>query len=43
MRDTISKDGAEPIGSTPDELGAYFRREVEKYAKVIKRANLQQE
>jgi tripartite-type tricarboxylate transporter receptor subunit TctC len=43
MRDTISKDGAEPIGSTAEELGAYYRREVEKYGKVIKRANLQLE
>lgn len=40
MRDAISKDGAEPVGSTPDELGAYFRREVDKYAKVIRAANV---
>ena len=43
MRDAISKDGAEPVGSTPDELGAYFRREVDKYAKVIRAANVQPE
>ena len=35
MREVIRKDGAEPVGSTPDELAAYFRREVEKYARVI--------
>ena len=39
----ISKDGAEPVGSTPDELAAYFRREIEKYARVIKAANVQSE
>jgi tripartite-type tricarboxylate transporter receptor subunit TctC len=43
MREAISKDGAEPVGSTPEELGAYFRREVDKYARVIKRGNLQLE
>ena len=43
MRELISKDGAEPVGSTPEELGAYYRREIDKYAKVIKRANLQPE
>jgi tripartite-type tricarboxylate transporter receptor subunit TctC len=43
MRDAITKDGAEPVGSTPEELGAYFRREIEKYAKVIKAANVQVE
>ena len=43
MREAISKDGAEPVGSTPEELGAYFRREVEKYAKVIRTANVQVE
>ncbi|HEV7392082.1 MAG TPA: tripartite tricarboxylate transporter substrate binding protein [Burkholderiales bacterium] len=43
MRDAIIKDGAEPVGSTPEELGAYFRREVEKYAKVIRAANVQVE
>jgi tripartite-type tricarboxylate transporter receptor subunit TctC len=43
MRDAISRDGAEPVGSTPEALGAYFRREVEKYAKVIRTANVQVE
>jgi tripartite-type tricarboxylate transporter receptor subunit TctC len=43
MRDAISRDGAEPVGSTPEELAAYFRREVQKYAKLIKAANVQAE
>jgi tripartite-type tricarboxylate transporter receptor subunit TctC len=43
MREAITKDGAEPVGSTSAELGAYFRREVEKYAKVIRAANVQVE
>jgi tripartite-type tricarboxylate transporter receptor subunit TctC len=43
MREAISKDGAEPVGSTPEEMGAHFRREIDKYAKVIKAANIQLE
>ena len=43
MREAISKDGAEPVGSTPEELSAYVRREIDKYAKVIKAANIQLE
>lgn len=43
MRDAIVKDGAEPVGSTSEELAAYFKREVEKYAKVIKAANVRAE
>ena len=43
MREAISKDGAEPVGSTSEELAAYFKREVDKYAKVIKVANVQVE
>ena len=43
IRDYIVKEGGDPVGSTPDELAAYFRREVEKYAKVIKAGNIQAE
>ncbi len=40
MRDFLVKEGAEPVGSTPQELAAYFAREVDKYAKVIKAAQI---
>jgi tripartite-type tricarboxylate transporter receptor subunit TctC len=43
LRDAITKDGGEPAGSTPEELAAYFKREVDKYAKVIRAANIQSE
>ncbi len=43
IRDAITKDGGEPAGSTPEELTAYFAREVDKYAKVIRAANIQPE
>ncbi len=33
--DFMTKEGGEPVGSTPEELTAMFRREITKYAKVI--------
>lgn len=41
VRANMARDGSEPLGSTPEEFGAYFKREVEKYAKVIKAAGAQ--
>jgi tripartite-type tricarboxylate transporter receptor subunit TctC len=40
VNEFIRKEGGEPVGSTPEELAAYFKREVEKYAKVIKAAKV---
>ena len=37
---TLLNQGAEPVGSTPDEFGAYIRAEVMKWARVIKAANI---
>ena len=36
----MAKEGGEPVGSTPQELTAMFRREIAKYAKVIAAANI---
>jgi tripartite-type tricarboxylate transporter receptor subunit TctC len=33
--------GAEPVGSTPAEFGAFFRKEVAKWAKVVKASGAQ--
>ena len=41
--DYLSHDGADPVGSTPAELAANYRREIVKYAKLIKAANIQPE
>jgi tripartite-type tricarboxylate transporter receptor subunit TctC len=43
LREFIARDGAEPVGSTPQEMAAFFRREVERYAKVIKAGNVRVE
>ncbi len=36
----MAREGADPVGSTPDELTAYFRKEVEKYAGIVKARNI---
>lgn len=43
VNELITKEGGTPIGSTPDEFAAYFRREVDKYAQVIKAGILKSE
>ncbi len=40
IKEFLIKDGAEAVGSTPEELAAFFRSEVAKYAKVIAVANV---
>ncbi len=43
IRDFMIGEGAELVGSTPAELTVYLRREIERYAKVIKAANIKAE
>ncbi|MDP1718205.1 MAG: tripartite tricarboxylate transporter substrate-binding protein, partial [Burkholderiales bacterium] len=43
IRNFMSKEGADPVGSTPDQLARYFKREVDKYAKVIKAGRVEVE
>ena len=43
VQQRISGLGAEPIGSTPQELGAHMRAETDKLQKAIKAANLRRE
>lgn len=40
VHEFIAKEGGEPVGSTPEELTAMFRREIAKYAKVIEAGNI---
>ena len=40
MRDLMLKEGADPVGSTPQEFTAYFKSEVTRYALVIQAANI---
>jgi tripartite-type tricarboxylate transporter receptor subunit TctC len=43
MADYLAHDGADPVGSTPAELAAYYRQEIAKYAKLIAAANIKPE
>jgi tripartite-type tricarboxylate transporter receptor subunit TctC len=36
MRAAMARDGAEPTSMGPDAFPAFFRREVAKYAKLVK-------
>jgi tripartite-type tricarboxylate transporter receptor subunit TctC len=36
----MADEGLDPVGSSPDELAALLRREIVKYAKVIKQAKI---
>jgi tripartite-type tricarboxylate transporter receptor subunit TctC len=36
----MAKEGGEPVGSTPEELTAMFKREIVKYAKVIEAGHI---
>jgi tripartite-type tricarboxylate transporter receptor subunit TctC len=40
VRDFMVKEGLDPVGSTPEELGAQIQREITKYAEVIRKGNI---
>jgi len=40
LRDRLAADGAEPLGSTPEEFGKHLRAEIEKWSRVAKAAGL---
>lgn len=43
IRDFLAKEAADPVGGTPAETAAFFNREVERYAEVIRAANIRLE
>lgn len=43
MREQLAALGAEPVGSTPEELAAVLKHDVVKWAKIARQANLQPE
>jgi tripartite-type tricarboxylate transporter receptor subunit TctC len=40
IMDFLAKEGGEPVASSPEELAAYFKREIDKYAAVIRKGNI---
>ena len=43
MKDRLATDGAEPLGSTPAEFGAFIRRELDKWSKVAAAAKIEKQ
>ena len=43
MKDRLASDGAEPLGSTPAEFGAFIRRELDKWSKVAEAARIEKQ
>ena len=41
LKESIRKQGAEPVGSTPREFAAFIKSEAKKWSQVIKRAGLE--
>jgi tripartite-type tricarboxylate transporter receptor subunit TctC len=41
VRQFMVNEGLDPVGSTPEELAAQIRREIAKYAEVIRKGNIQ--
>lgn len=40
VRERLSTQAAEPVGSSPEEFRAYVRSEVERWGKVARAANI---
>ena len=43
VRQRLLNDGAEPVGSSPEEFAAYLRAETAKWAKVVQAAGIKPE
>lgn len=42
-RTRLTRSGTEVVGSTPQELQAFFDREVQKYVAIVRRADIKPE
>jgi tripartite-type tricarboxylate transporter receptor subunit TctC len=40
VRERLAADGADPVGSSPEEFAAYIRRELARWARVIEQARI---
>ncbi len=41
INERLSREGADPVGSSPQEFGRFMQREIEKWRKVIRAAGIQ--
>ncbi len=39
----LAADGAEPVGSTPEQFAAFIKAELDKWSRVVKAAGIQPE
>jgi tripartite-type tricarboxylate transporter receptor subunit TctC len=37
---TLSSQGAEPVGTTPEEFASFIRSEIDKWANLVKAAKM---
>jgi tripartite-type tricarboxylate transporter receptor subunit TctC len=40
IRDFMAQEGAEPVGSSPQDFASYLRAEIERYRKVVEAGKL---
>ncbi|HEY9446085.1 MAG TPA: tripartite tricarboxylate transporter substrate binding protein [Burkholderiales bacterium] len=40
IHDRLSREGADPVGNTPQQFGAFIKSEIEKWGKVIRAAGI---
>jgi tripartite-type tricarboxylate transporter receptor subunit TctC len=40
VRERLAADGADPVGSSPEEFAAYIKRELARWARVIEQARI---
>ena len=43
VRKRLANEGADPVGSTPEEFDAYIRSDIEKWIKVVEKAGIKPE
>jgi tripartite-type tricarboxylate transporter receptor subunit TctC len=43
VRDKLVQTGATPVGGTPQSLGAFMRSEYEKWGRVVRENNIQEQ
>jgi tripartite-type tricarboxylate transporter receptor subunit TctC len=43
VRSKLAVQGAEPLGSTPEEYGAYIRKELDRWGKVVRESGVKAE
>jgi tripartite-type tricarboxylate transporter receptor subunit TctC len=41
LRERLAREGADPVGSTPDEFAAFIKAELAQWRKVVQQAKAQ--